>query len=816
MKLPLSWLKEFIPVELDPGMLSERLSMAGLEVEAVERLSPAFSGVVTAKVLRVEHHPNAERLSVCEVDNGSGHFSVVCGAPNVRPGMVSALAMVGARLAPQKGTVSTGENGATLQAAVIRGIKSEGMLCSERELGLFDNHRGIVELPDDAPVGRPLEDYLQLNDHVLDVAVTPNRGDCLSILGLAREVAALLGHKLKLPRIKPPAIHQPRRTAIVPAPSAAVEITAPDLCPRYAALPVAQVKISESPLWLKQRLKLCGLRPVNNVVDVTNYVMLELGQPLHAFDLDRLRQGRIIVRRAGHDRELETLDHTRRTLVEDDLVIADGDGPVALAGLMGGTASEVSDDTTRLLLESAFFEAAGVARTSHRLGLVTEASYRFERGVDRQGQVVALWRAAHLLRKVAGDCTLGAVIDVEPRPQPAREIEFSTQLIAGLLGATIARDEAVRRLRSLGIGVKPAGKGCLVATIPSFRPDLREAADISEEVARIAGLADIPTLPFRPLRDMGDENQQRQLLAALRLRLADCGLSEVKTLAFAPPQDNRVYPGLTHAQSARIANPLSAELSELRKSLICGLIGTLRFNLYREAQACHLFEMGKVFYQELGELKEAERLGALSYGELAFKGLGERGRMADFFTLKGAIEACLDALGLGTRIEFVRLAAEHAPHLHPGKAAEVRLDNGESLGHLGELHPELALHLEVDSPVVLCELDVDKLIAYGSLRKPVAPPPRFPAVRRDLALVLDRDFPVAQVRKAIAQADVSLLESVELFDVYEGDSLPIGKKSVAVTCRYRARDRTLTDEEVNQLHAKITAFAIERLGALLR
>jgi phenylalanyl-tRNA synthetase beta chain len=814
MKLPLSWLKEFVPGDLDPGVLTERLSMAGLEVEAVERLKPAFSDVVVAKVLRVERHPNAERLSVCEVDGGgAGRLNVVCGAPNVRAGMTSALAVVGARLAAEK---NAGDQacGPALEAAVIRGVRSEGMLCSERELGLFDDHRGIVALPDDAPVGQSLADYLELDDCVFDVAVTPNRGDCLSILGLAREVAALLGRKLSPARTK--RIRSVKRAAENSIAPIAIEITAPDLCPRYAALPMAKIAISDSPLWLRRRLKACGMRPVNNVVDVTNYLMLEIGQPLHAFDLDRLRQHRVIVRRAGEDRELETLDHVKRPLLKDDLVIADGEGPVAIAGVMGGLTSEVDNSTTRILLESAFFDPPSVTRTSRRLGLVSEASYRFERGVDRQGQIAALYRAAQLLSEVARGCEAGAVIDVEPQPQPIRQVEFSTKLITGLLGAAIPAGEAARRLRALGIKVKRTGKDSLEAVIPSFRADLREGADLAEEVARLTGLADIPTLPCRPSAEVGGEDQRRELLRAIGERLSACGLSEIKSLAFTAPEENRTFGRLQGTGPVKVTNPLSAELSELRQSLICGLVAALRFNLRREAQACHLFELGKVFYREHDELREGLRVAALSYGELAFRGLGERGRRADLFTLKGMIEGCLDTLGLVDKAEFVRLPGELAPYLHPGTATDVRLKTGGLLGRLGELHPELALTLEVDYPVAVCELDVGELITYGSLRKPVAPPPRFPAVRRDLALLLDRDFPAAQVRSVIAQADASLLESVELFDVYEGGSLPAGKKSVAVTCRYRAKDRTLTDQEVNLLHATVTSFAIERLGAVPR
>src|SRR5579875_2098455 len=791
MRLPVSWLREFIPVVPAPEQIAERLSLAGLEVETIDRIRPAFSGVVVAKVLRVERHPNADRLTVCEVDAGPrGQFRVVCGAPNVRPGMMSALALVGARLAPPKSANRTDDElGAPVGAAVIRGVESQGMLCSERELGLSDDHSGIITLDDTASPGDDLATILFLDDHVLDVAVTPNRGDCLSILGLAREVAALFGLRLKRPRLRARLPHRSRGEVadrVQDDAPISVEISAPDLCPRYAALAMDGVTIGRSALWLRRRLMLCGMRPINNVVDVTNYVMLEMGQPLHAFDLDRLRDARIVVRRAGQDRELETLDHVRRMLDPDDLVIADGRGPVALAGVMGG--------------------------------LVSEASYRFERGVDPKGQVDALVRASVLMRELAGGREMGKLIDVDVRRFVEPEIEVSLERVEGLLGVKLSAAEVARRLKGLGINVKHKKGGRIIASIPSFRLDLREEADLVEEIARLNGFSDVPAVRCRPLREITVEDRRRQVTDTLRACLVGCGLFEVATLAFASAEQNRSFAGLAGSDAIRIINPLSTEFGELRRSLIPGLVATLRFNLNREAQACHVFEIGKVFYLEAGELKEAQRLGILSYGELALGKLGERRPQADFFTAKGMVETCLTSLGLANKVDFVRDPAHCVSWLHPGRQARLSLEADRLLGYIGELHPELASELDLDDrPVVVCELDLEQLIAYGSLRRNVVPPPRFPSVRRDLALVVDRDVPVGQVQKVVAQAGEGLmLESVELFDVYEGASLPAGKKSVALSCRYRAKDRTLTDAEVNQIHAQLAAQAVRQLGATLR
>lgn len=815
MKLPLSWLKEFVTIDASLDELCQRLTMAGLEVESVDRIAPTFAGVFVAKVLRVERHPNADRLNLCEVDAGAaGQFKVVCGAPNTRAGMTAALAKVGARLAGSAHGQGTGklEDAVALQATVIRGVASEGMLCSELELGLSTDHQGILELPSDAPTGQDLTDYLQMADTVLDIAITPNRGDCLSVLGLAREVAALFGARLRPPRpkaIKPPS------TSRDAAPLLKVEINALELCPRYAALPMAKVKIGPSPVLIRRRLELCGMRALNNVVDATNYVMLELGQPLHAFDLDRIAGGKIVVRRAESDREFETLDNLKRALDPADLMIADGEKPLALAGVMGGLNSEVSAATTRIVLESAYFEPMTIARTARRLGLRSEASYRFERGIDRGAQTVALMRAAELIRRYAGGRESGPILDVEGRPASCREIELDLRAMTSILGVEVPAAEVRRRLKAIGATVKPGGRNRFKVIPPPFRPDLNETADLAEEVARLAGLAEIPaTVPMRTAV-ANPPNPARALSRRTREVMLGCGLVEAKTIAFIAPAENARYGGLDDLEPVRVTNPLSAELSEMRRSLLPGLLAALRFNLNREAAAFHAFELGKVFSMRDGAPGEAERIAGVSYGDYAMGAVGQPAIKAGFWTIKGVVEAYFRAFGIPQTAEFEPAGAA-APYLHPGRSATLKLD-GKFLGILGEIHPAEALRLELNDPCVLFELDSQHLLTYVSLsRQAITAPPRFPAIRRDLALVVERDFPADRIRRKVSESDSPLLEGVDLFDVYEGAPVAPGKKSVALACRYRAKDRTLTDEEVNRAHAALIEQAKALLGAELR
>jgi phenylalanyl-tRNA synthetase beta chain len=815
MKAPLSWLNEFVAVDATLDEICRRLTMAGLEVENVERIIPTFSDVFVAKVVAVEPHPNADRLRLCEVDAGpAGHFKVVCGAPNARAGMTAALAKIGARLAGGVHGEGTGslEAAAPLQAATIRGVQSEGMLCSELELGLSKDHEGILELDGDARAGEPLVMYLRIPDSVLDIAITPNRGDCLSIAGIAREIAALFGARLKAPRPRsgrPPA--NPGDHAAV-----RVDIQAPELCPRYAALPMTGIKLGPSPVWMRRRLELCGMRAVNNVVDATNYVMLELGQPLHAFDMERIAGRSLIVRRAEGDRQFETLDGATRTLDPADLMIADPEKPLALAGIMGGRNSEVGSETTSIILESAYFEPMTIARTGRRLGLRSEASYRFERGIDRAGQVAAVMRAAELIRRIAGGRDASAAIDMEARPAAPRRIACDLDEIASILGTTVPAPVVKQRLKAIGAAVEAGGRNQFIVTPPSFRPDLNETADLAEEVARLAGLAEIPeTAPART-SIVAAPNPERAFIRKLRDAMIGCGLIEARTIAFIGPPENERYPGFNQAAAVTVTNPLSAELSELRRSLIPGLLTALRFNLNREAMAFHMFEIGKTFGMREGIPSESERVAGVSYGDYAMGAIGRPAIKADFFSVKGILETCFGALAAPDTIEYGPVTAAIAPYLHPGRAAEIRL-GGQLLGVMGELHPGEALRLELQDSCVLFELDLRHLAAYCSNTRHVTQaPPRFPVVRRDLALVLDRDVPADRVLKTVTGLGSSLLESVELFDVYQGGSVPEGKKSVALACRYRGKDRTLTDEEVNRAHSLLVEQAKARLNAELR
>jgi phenylalanyl-tRNA synthetase beta chain len=591
MKIPLSWLREFVTIEAPLEELCHRLTVAGLEVEKVEQLAPKFSGVWTAKVVSVERHPNADRLSLCEVDAGEhGRVHVVCGAPNVKPGMMAALAQVGARLGGADHASSEEPNleeTPPLEAATIRGVRSEGMLCSERELGLSTEHAGILELEPKTPLGVDLANYLELSDVVLDIAITPNRGDCLSVLGLAREIAALFDLKLQFPKVRAAAAKDGQQLQI--------EIAAPDFCPRYAGLAMSRVKIGQAPRWMTRRLSLCGMRSVNNLVDITNYVMLELGQPLHAFDLRKIEGGRIVVRRAGSDRQFTTLDNSKRELMESDLIIADSVKPLAIAGVMGGLDSEVSESTTEILLESAYFDPITIARTARRLGLRSEASYRFERGIDRDGQPRAILRAAELIKKLAGGRESSALTDIEAQRPVPRQIELEAARIHSLVGIEIPTAEIKRRLVSLGAAVS-GRKGAFSVVPPSYRPDLNEAEDLIEEVVRLRGLDEIPEVVPPRTKPTPRDSRRMSLTRQTRDVMMGCGLTEINTIAFVAPADNRRFPGLiAAAKPVAVINSLSADLGEMRKSLVGGLVAALQFNLNREARRFTLSKRRKSF-----------------------------------------------------------------------------------------------------------------------------------------------------------------------------------------------------------------------------
>lgn len=638
-------------------------------------------------------------------------------------------------------------------------------------------------------------------DWLFEIAVTPNRGDCLSLIGLAREISALTGQTYK-----------PARSNTVGKASKAlagvtISIQNSRLCPRYSAAVVEGVQIATAPQWLKYRLESCGIRSINNVVDITNYVMLETGQPLHAFDLDRLTAGRIVVRPAGAARKFVTLDQIERELAADDLLICDGDTAIALAGVMGGTESEVKTETRRVLLESAHFDATTIRRTAKRLGLHSEASHRFERGVDPEGTVAALGRAVSLLAQSAGGSPVQGYLDRYPRPAKERSIDLREARIERVLGVRIERREIERFLKALGVKLqKQSKKGALKLVAPPRRPDLTREADLIEELARLHGYDRIPsTLPL--LRPSGGR-MDLLLMRERRIRafLAGEGFAEVINLPFTSERMNRLCPGLWGETPAPVAvvNPLVEESAQMRLSLLPGLIENLRTNLGQKAPSFFAYQLGKVFRSGPdGEPQERQSLAGILYGSRARRGLRVPAEPSNFLECKGLVEGILDLLRVGAQVTW---SDESNPILHPGRAATL-VRGGKRLGYLGQSHPDFCAETDLP-PFLVFELDFEGLVQYAPRQITFRSLPRFPSVERDFAIVVDKGFPSQQIVNWINDLGLVLIERVEVFDQYDGSPIPEGKKSLAYKILYRAEDRTLTDTEVSALHQDV----VDRVG----
>ncbi len=801
MKITLNWLRELVDVVLASDELAETLVMAGLEVESVEERRPSWTAVEIAAIEDVAPHPNADRLRLCRVRRAAETVVVVCGASNMQVGDRVALAVPGTVL----------PDGKRIEQAAIRGERSHGMLCSLRELGLSeDDAGGIMILPADAPVGAPLVGYLGAEDTILELSVTPNRGDCLSVLGIAREVAALTGASLHV-----------RKSSISEGGAPAsrfvrVDVQASDLCPRYAARVVRGVRVAPSPLWMQTRLAMVGMRPISNVVDATNYVMLERGQPLHAFDLRRLRGACVAVRRAGSRQRYETLDGQTRELAADDLVSADAEGPVAIAGVMGGADSEIKPDTVDLILESAFFVPETVRRSARRLGLITESSYRFERGVDPGGTRFALDRVTELIVGNAGGQVAKGVLEARGSGgRPRAAIRLRPARVNALLGTTLKIPEMERPLRALGATV--SGRGPLVRRVvpPTHRFDLQNEVDLIEEIARLIGYDAVPTStpaigaggPGRgPIHDI----EQR-----LRARLAGAGFDEAITLAMVSADDNRDFAGLPEltGPSVELTNPLSAETAELRRSLLPGLLRVYAENRRHGAAHVAAYALGRVFSREADRYHEVQTLALLLAGARPPEWVGGTSRPWDFFDLKGACEAVFAEF----HIDAVRWEAlgSGARHLHPGKGAQIEI-GGVSCGCAGALHPNLRAARGFDDELWLAELDLMRVVQYCPGRVIFRPLPRFPAVSRDVAVLVDEQFPARRILDAVTEATEPLVEEVRVFDHYTGSPIPKGKKSLAYTIAYRASDRTLTDDEVNATHDRLVARLVAQLPVEVR
>jgi len=798
MRVPLRWLAEWIALP-DEAELLARLTQGGLEVEEVLRVGPDLSGVRVGHVLTCEKHPQADRLSLCRVDLGEAEpASIVCGAPNVAAGQKVAVASPGARL----------PDGRKLQKAKIRGVTSHGMICSAAELGLAEQADGILVLDAAAPVGAPVDSVLAVGEHVVDLALTPNRGDCASLLGVAREVRAHFGGDIEIPPTE----------ALEQGPSAAadlrVEIADPAGCRRYVARLVRGVRIGPSPGWLQQRLEAAGMRPVDVVVDVTNLVMLEFGQPLHAFDAGTLRGGVVRVRRALPGEKLTTLDGETRTLEPDDLLIADAERAIALAGVMGSAETQVTERTRDVLLESAHFDATRVRRTARRLGLHSEASYRFERQIDAAGVRRACDRAARLLSELADASVAPDVLEAtgdEADAEPV--IALDPERVNRLLGTALSRAEIAALLARVEVRVADALASPLRCRVPSWRNDLRHAEDLVEEVARIHGFDEIPaTLPRQRLAPVVVA-RSRWVSEAARDALAAAGLFECMTLPFARPADlDRM--GLAaddvRRRLVRLQNPLTEDEGALRTFLLPSLLGVIQANRARQVERIRIFEVGRTFHPRAeGELPD-ERLAlaaAITQG-------GERlwdVRAPVFFELKGALEQVLEAVGVTA--EFVPGGGE--PFWHPTSSAHIDVA-GRPVGTLGELHPEVAVRFEIDVPCALLSLDLDALAAAKAAAHRFEEPSRQPQVRRDLAVLLPRDAAAGRVLHAIRSTAGPHLVEAAVFDHYEGPGIPEGRVSVAFRLVFQRPDRTLTDAEVTRASERVVAMLADRFRGELR
>jgi len=794
MLAPLSWIRDFTPADAPVEEIVAALNQLGLEVDAVEEPGREVVGVRVARIVDVVPHPDADRLRLADVDLGDGSTRVVCGASNIAPGMIVPFAPVGAQL----------PGGLTLERRKIRGQVSEGMLLSPRELGLSDDHEGILELDPGLELGTDVRAHLGLDDVVFDLAITPNRPDAMCIVGVAREIAAFFGQPLTVP--EPSVGGTPDVTSDV-----TVTIDAPQRCPRYLGW-VARVVMGESPAWMQQRLLKAGMRPISNVVDVTNYVLLERNQPLHAFDLARLGGRGIVVRLAEAGERMTTLDGVDRELEPVDLLICDGERrPQAIAGVMGGATAEVAADTTEILLESAFFERMGIARTSKRLRLRSEASARFERGTDPEGVAAAATRAMELLARsdMGGAWVAPDAIDDHPIAHERPRIHLRTSYVNRVLGTELDDGDVLATLRPLEIAVEGSGDA-LEAVPPSFRPDLEREIDLVEEVARRIGFGAIGRTVPKPAEQVGALSRRQQERRTVADALVGAGASEAMPLPLVAPALLSRF-GVTDA--VELTNPLRAEESSLRTSLVPGLVAAAALNTARGQPDVTLFEIGAVFHPPVeGALLpiERERVAAVAAGTLRRAPI-EPDRAVDAYDAVDLVGVVVDALG----VDGVRVRAADGEGWRSGASADV-LVGDQIVGRVGVLGTEVAEALGAGGPVVGFELDLDALVAAPRRDRSFVAPSPFPPSTIDLSFVIADDEPAGEVVATIEAVADDLLEEVRVFDEFRSDALGPGRRSITLALRFRAPDRTLTDAEVGELRARCVAAVTAEHRAELR
>ncbi len=813
MKVTLNWLKQYIDFNWSPEELTERLTMLGLEVEGVQKVSGAFDGIVVAQVITRDKHPNADKLSVCRVNDGNGERQIVCGAQNFKAGDKVPLILPGASLPLKPGD----KDPFTIKVGKIRGVESLGMMCSHEELLLdpeaigLKKEDGLLILREDAKVGQPFGEYLGRSgsDVVYDLEVTPNRPDLNSVIGIAREIAAVTGNPLRIPTFNI------QHSTFNVQDCVAVRLEDAELCPRYTARVIKGVKVGPSPDWLKSTLEKVGIRSISNVVDVTNYVMLESGQPLHAFDYhliakDAEGKPTIVVRRAAAGEKFKTLDNQERTLTNEMLLIADERKGIALAGVMGGVNTEIKDSTVDVLIESAYFAPVNIRRTSKLLGLRSESSYRFERGADAG---ICDWgsrRAAQLILETAGGQLAEGVVDVHPKPAERKQLSLHFAKSKDLLGIGISHAEQVSYLTHLGLEVVSQQPGDCTFRIPSWRVDLKREVDLIEEVGRLFGIDKIPSTPPRGALGTNAFDTVYDQIGEARRILAGLGLNEAQGQTLISSAE----PGMRNMESVMLANPLSSDMDVLRPSLLPGLIHSLRHNVSRKNHNVALFEIGRVFTNVNGQTKEQRNIAIALTGQraLPFWSGGERDAKFDAYDLKGLVEEFIEQFGLrgvlfGKREESTALYLDSAAATLGGKLP---------LGEIGQLQPTLAKKYDLRDAVFLAEFNLDLLLAKRNPAKSFKALPQFPSSRRDVAMLVPEATTHETVLQTVKQAKAANLESVDLFDVFRGKSVPDGLKSLAYAFTYRAADKTLTDADVNAAHEKVLGALKMQLKAELR
>jgi phenylalanyl-tRNA synthetase beta chain len=796
-----NWIKEFVDCDLPAEELSHLLTMLGLEVERMEIVGGGMDDVVVAQVVEKAQHPNADKLSLCQVSDGTETLTIVCGAQNFKQGDKVALAKIGAVL----------PGDFKIKRSKIRGEESFGMLCSEKELAISTESAGIMILPESYQLGTPLFDALGTKDIIFEIGLTPNRADCLSVVGVAREIAAKLGKKVHYPGLEVTETGAPIGSI------AQVSIESPALCPRYTARHISGCTLAPSPVWLTDRLRAAGIRSINNIVDVTNYVLLEYGHPLHAFDFKLLAGGRIVVAAASEGEAFGTLDGQERTLTAADLTIRDAEKSVALAGIMGGGNSEIGEGTTEVLLESAYFDPSAVRRTSKRLGIHTESSHRFERGTDVAGLTRALDRAASLIAELSGGAIAKGIIDVYPEPIEPRTIAARLARINAVSGLSLTAAEVKDIFERLEFQVAEPEPGIFRVLVPLFRVDLEREIDLVEEVVRLNGFEKVPaTLPQASVLSELPTAAQRLTLRIKELMVSQ-GLSEVINYSFVAPAscEKILLPADDfRRQGVALLNPISDELSVMRTTLLPGLLETAVKNINFRTLDLRIFEMRRIYIpSDKNDLPdEPLYLSALLTGRRNPEGWSQAKGDLDFFDVKGIVESILNELNL-TNVNYS--AQELDPYYHPGKACRITCGNRE-LGSFGELHPSVQENYGIAAPLFYLELNFEKLIGCRKEMGAAQVPSRFPSTFRDIAMQLPEETAASEIIACVQSVKAAELEGVELFDLYKGGNIPQGEKSIAIRVRYGSRERTLTDDEVTKVHQRVIAGLQKKLNVSFR